>query len=435
MTLLVIGSVVGYSVILPKKAPKQITLGVLPFTEDGETTKLSLGFTAALRDSLALSRDVVVVDTISTASVVWEEKSSSELVSMLALTHVVEGEILSTAQDRPSITYRVLNVSHPTWKEVIASEGMVAGDSPRPWQGVRDELTISIRHSLYDNNSMRTESLEHDEKLYFEHLYSVGELLQELQDSPRVELWVDRLQEKYEQSITGMKTAPDVHRMSEDVVDQFNADGDLERYGVALWDLTDEYPNSSALSGLAELSFEFGFFDSAEQLWLRVARLKPQSAYVALRIADVRWRKGDMASVPQALRIAKIRSNDSEIVDYFERVYESLSSSESEVTNVPAGPSLRTAIRKLGDSTLNMDVAIHLAANRARATSDFDNSRLWFQPPIFMTERDNRWVDFQEVEDRVSIVPPKNLEAESIIHQLSNRDAITHLFTPRRPDS
>lgn len=439
MTVLVIGSVIGYSVILPQRAPKQITLAVLPFYENDSATSLSLGFSSALRDSLALSRDVVVVDTISSMSVVWDERTSNEIVSMLALTHVVNGELSSSENNGTNVHYRVLNVSQPTWKEVISRDSTLNDNSDRPWQELRDEMTVDIRQSLYDNNSMMTESRLHQTDLYVEHLQRLGVHLKALEHAWRGELWIDRFQEHYERYLSTTEMSSDVYFVAQKVREQLRQSGDLAAYGEALWLLVDDHPNSFALELLAELAYEVQSFAAAERLWLRVARMKPQSTYVALRIADARRRQSDYEGVQKALRIAGLRSNESAIVDYYRSVFDHASGQNVELAEVDTKSAHRTwthFIGKLGISRVSdlaLDLAIHLRAEETPSDIPSLRGRLWLEPPPFMDKGDQRWNIFKQHID-IDMRYEDLSKGYDILPALQSEEALLGLFTPRRPD-
>ena len=445
MTVLVIGSVIGYSVILPQQAPKQITLAVLPFKEKDERTVRALGFTAVLRDALALSRDVVVVDMMSTYSVAKDERSPGELVSMLALTHFVDGRFEITDDGAIEADYRVINVTQPNWKEVKKASIQVAPDSERPWQFLRDELTREIRESLYDNNSMRVESNSYGNDDFEKHLEVVGSFVARLNPKDKTDSWIVKYSDFRVERMQTTAIRSDLSSQLASIQEALRNSGDFERYSQSLWQITGDYPNSEALLGLADVAYQLGHFRSAELLWLRVARLRPQSAQVALKIANARWRLGRIDEAKKALSIAFTRSNDSKLVGFYSDAFHELirgqvgkdeSHEEEPISRKDSlsDAEIDTIFEEISGIDDAFEFLIHVDGLGAAVFLGVIPKMVWEQPPMFMRASDPRWLKakelFDEIRNHESIA---ELQRDSL-PQLADPATVMELFTPRRPD-
>ena len=435
MSALVLGSILIYSFYLPQAAPKQITLAVLPFSENSEFTNLSVGFTAALRDSIALSRDVAVVDSVSTNAAMWDIEKSSGMSHILALTHFVDGELHTVDGELTHMDFRVVNVSQPNWKEVLKATVPDLSAST-DLQEVRDSLTLQVRRSLYDNSSLRTESSQHDADTYREYVHSLGAWFLGNKPSKLLstlhEAYQAKTKDLYE--TTGITTEPS--RELWNAVATFERTQDVREFSQTLWRLADEYPNSLAVDALGSFAYDLGKLRLAERAWLHAARVQPQSAFIALHIAHVRRLFEDSDGTNQAFRIAELR-DDLGFVQYFKTLDEQ--SMQISQTTVP--PSLDSAViealiaatdgRLRGDFLI--EASIHAGVFGSQSPNTVETVKLWRSPPLWLSEDDPRWQEGRSF--LAQHFPSASVRlSDDLLPAADSEDEVARLFTPRRPD-
>ncbi len=433
MATVVLGSVLIYSFFLPQAAPKQITLAILPFPDNGEFTPLSVGFSTVLRDSIALSRDVAVVDTVSTNAVMWDPEKSSGMSHILAITHFVDGELNSDEGRLENVSFRVVNVSHPNWKEVLNVSGVDLSDS-NTWQDLRDSVTLQVRGALYDNSTLRTDDFRYPPEIYQAYLVSLGDWLLKHKDSELFSSLHEAYQAKAKDlfEATGVATQPS--RELWEAMALFKTTQDTGVYSEAIWNLADEYPNSLAVDVLGALAHDLQKLSLAESAWLRVARLQPQSAFAALNIAHVRRLLGDVEGTEQAFRIAKLR-DDLGIVGYFEMLDEQWGDPNRETSTPQLDPTVIETLTQASGGLLRGDfliaASIHSETLRDHSISAIQTTKLWRSPPLWLREDDLRWTanrDFlaQHFTSASAVI------SEQLLLNAESEDAIAQLFAPRR---
>ncbi|MYD42796.1 MAG: hypothetical protein F4W90_02775 [Gammaproteobacteria bacterium] len=436
MATVVLGSVLLYSVYLPETAPKQITLAVLPFSEQEEITPFGVGFAASLRDSIALSRDVAVVDSLSTNLVMLDKEQASGMAHVLALTHFVDGAIRVNSESAASIEYRVVNVSHPNWKEVTTREIQLSDEELKPWQAIRDEMTVAIRGALYDNSLLRTETKAYNEQAYVAYLETLGSFLIELVEKPASDTKYAAFDAFNRTLYEATGIAPEPQQELWDVQSKFSEDLNVSQYAQSLWHLAGEYPNSSAVAALAQLAFDLNYLELAEHAWLHAARVNPQSALVALSVADVRRVLDKPDGLEQALRIATLRAR-SDLVDYFIIASEKLDDGSIPLVSEASHPEtfklLENAFELSKTEGIAIDLLIHEDQLAERRIVQIEPTRLWQRPPKFMRVDDPRWLRAQRYLGQIS--PATRLEIGSGTLAIANdAEAVQQLFAPRRSD-
>ena len=435
MAALVLGSILIYSFYLPQAAPKQITLAVFPFPENGEFTPLSVGFSAVLRDSIALSRDVAVVDTVSTNAVMWDPDKSTGMSHVLAITHFVDGELHSVEGELSRVDFRVINVSQPNWKEALNVKNVELNDSD-PLQALRDNLTLRVRGALYDNSVLRTETVRYAPKTYREYVVSIGSWLLRNKNSRLFSSLHEAYQSMTEDLYrsTGVATQPS--RELWDAIALFEASQRALDFSETVWTLAGEYPNSVAVNALGSLAFDLGKLPLAESAWLRVARLQPQSGFVALDIAHVRRLLGDDEGTDQAFRIATLR-DDLGIVDYFKMLDRRWRDSDQTSCLPSLEPTLIDSMTESSDGMLRGDfliaASIHAGKLRNYAASEIQTAKLWRTPPIWLRKDDPKWTASRDYLGQHFPTASATISTE-LLPNADSKDAVTQLFAPRRPD-
>ncbi|MCY3858243.1 MAG: hypothetical protein OXG25_04975 [Gammaproteobacteria bacterium] len=435
MAAVVLGSVLIYSLFLPQAAPKQITLAVLPFPENGEFTPLSVGFSSALRDSIALSRDVAVVDTVSTNSVMWNPDRAPGMSHVLAITHFVDGELHSAEGKLERIDFRVVNVSHPNWQEVLNVVD-VEFDESKTLQSRRDDITLQVRSALYDNSSLRTEPVQYGAAEYREYLATLGEWLLRYKDSSLL----SSLHEAYYATKKDLFQTTNIATQSSrelwNAVALFEETQDAIAFSETVWNLAGEYPNSLAVDTLGSLAFDVQKLRLAEHTWLRVARLQPQSAFVALNVAHVRRLLGDSEGTDQAFRIAELR-DDLDIVRYF-RVLDGYLAND--VLHYIVEGFDQTVFDKLREASGGMlrgefliSASIHIGSLSSHRPSEIESAKLWRSPPLWLRDDDPRWTESRDF--LAQHIPSASAEIPTkLLSKAESTDGMAQLFAPRRPE-
>lgn len=434
MAVLVVGSVVVYSFFLPQTAPKQITLAVVPFTESDEFTPLAVGFTAALRDSIAMSRDVAVVDNVSSMATAWNKDLVGELTGLLATTHLVDGS-LTVGEDGQvtAVQYRVINVTHPNWKEVRNESYEVLQGATTPLQSARDHLTTRIRGSLYDNSHMRVESKQYSRDAFLTWLSVLGESLFRNSQSMSIDeqVYQHELEKRAQYDSTGLAGAMD--RELFEILEDFESEQAVANLKHQLWLHLGKYPNSSSSDVLGQLFADFGNFEVAERLWLRLARIRAQSSEIAIRIADLRWRMGQTSESQQAMKIAQIRAQGS---DYM-RCYQGIFSNLEPVDSTQSG-ALGTSIGEYCDFQLaelmidprsSRDLQMHLLGKINQTNSSSVLGSYIGLPPKFMPTQDPRWQIL-----KANLLAEGYSEASAMEFTQNTTEDVEQLLAPQRPD-
>lgn len=435
MAAVVLGSVLIYSFFLPQAAPKQITLAVLPFPENGEFTSLSVGFAAALRDSIALSRDVAVVDTVSTNAVMWNPEKSSGMSHILAITHFVDGELHSVDGELERIDFRVVNVSHPNWKEVLNVED-IEFDGTETLQRQRDNVTLQVRGALYDNSVLRTEPTQYSTDSYRNYLISLGSWLIDKKDSDLFSSLHEAYQAKSKDLFKESGIATHPSQKLWEALAVFEETQDTAVFSETIWHLAGEYPNSLAIGALGSLAYDLQKLRLAESVWLRVARLQPQSAFAALNVAHVRRLLGDSEGTDQAFRIATLR-DDLGIVDYFKVLDEHVA---NDVQNYVVENIDSAVIQNLHESSGGLlrgefliGASIHAGTLSSLPPSEIQIANLWRAPPLWLRENDPRWIESRNYLAQNFSIPSASVSATELLNADST-DAAEQLFAPRRPE-
>ena len=435
MAAVVLGSVLLYSFFLPQTAPKQITLAVLPFPENGEFTPLSVGFAAALRDSIALSRDVAVVDTVSTNAVMWNPEKAAGMSHILAITHFVDGELSSVEGEIERIDFRVVNVSHPNWKEVLNVKDVEFKDS-ETLQSQRDKVTLQVRQALYDNSSLRTEPKRYPSDSYYEYLVSLGNWLLRFKESELFSSLHQAYQAKTRDLFedTGIATHPSVELWT--AISVFEETQDTAVFSETIWYLAGEYPNSLAVETLGSLAYDMQKLELAENVWLRVARVRPQSAFAALNVAHMRRLLGDAEGTDQAFRIATLR-DDLGIVDYFKVLDDHLANEVQLSIEESIDSNVIRELRESSDGLLLgeflIGASIHAGTLSSHSPSEIQTTNLWRSPPLWLRENDPRWIESRNYLKQHFSTASASV-SESVLPNTDSTDAIEQLFAPRRPE-
>lgn len=435
MATVVLGSVLIYSFFLPQTAPKQITLAVLPFPENREFTPLSVGFAAALRDSIALSRDVAVVDTVSTNAVMWDPDKSSGMSHILAITHFVDGELHAVEGRLERIDFRVVNVSRPNWKEVLNVEDAEFNGS-QTLQSQRDNVTLQVREALYDNSLLRTEPTQHSTDSYRNYLISLGSWLLGNKDSDLFSSLHEAYQAKSKDLFeeTGVATHPSQKLW--EALDVFEETQDTAAFSETIWRLAGEYPNSLAVGALGSLAYDLQKLQLAENVWLRVARLQPQSAFAALNVAHVRRLLGDSEGADQAFRIATLR-DDLGIVEYFKVLDEHVASDAQNYIVESIDSAVIQELRESAGGLIRGEflivASIHAGTLSSLPPNKIQTANLWRSPPLWLHESDPRWTESRNYLAQNFSTASATVAAD-VLPNADSMDAVTELFAPRRPE-
>ncbi|MYD45574.1 MAG: hypothetical protein F4W92_04410 [Gammaproteobacteria bacterium] len=114
MTSVVILTIVGYFLFLPKTAPKLITLAVLPFDGPEEFSEhLTQALPRHLTEILAESREIFVVDYDAAEEAVALKDKSRGFLNELGTTHILTGtfEVSDLSPDSWTLLMRLIDVS------------------------------------------------------------------------------------------------------------------------------------------------------------------------------------------------------------------------------------------------------------------------------------------------------------------------------------
>lgn len=424
MTALVISTIVVYFLFLPKVAPKIITLAVLPFAGSVDIpADLKREFPRHLSDLLSESRDVVVVDyehSLDTPAV--SDPGFRGFMTELGATHIIDGNYeVGDDLNSFSLFVRLVDVSKVApklrWNDAYEWPEISLTD-------IREIVVTSIREHLYDTSVPATLAT----RPQMDEVESV--------DHPQI----FNLQ---------IKVPPKIYDSElQQIQVHYDETQDFLKYVDRSTSLASQYPNSLAVSQLASLYHELGWFKQEEDLLYRHAKVFPRSAEPAIRIAIARYMQGDIDGVNQALEIARNRDPES---NYYQQLYDwivheqPLESSASEYFNQISNTSLpnSNSFVKNGLKTSNStsmttwdlcDQRIEIAFYTGDIDDVFENlscsTRLWLQPPAWWNNNNEIWQRFITERRYTQWLESKGIN-ETVLAQLEPV-SVRELLTSRR---
>ena len=460
MALVVVGTVVTYFVFLPKSAPKQITLAVLPFSGSASVPEwLKYGLAADIRNELALSRDVKVIDFQSSVDAFNEGYDFESITDELGASHFVDGNFTELKSDLSgTLSVRLVNATHAAWKEVwISAISVKAGE----WEQLRESVARTVRDELYDLNTPRKLGLVNDANSYRTYLRALHAfhhraderalaILNEIPESgmaPYMELLKHHLsvhQDGYFYEMREMFEATEAQYRLAELNATLRASQDLKEYKEQLEYLVAEYPNSTAVSTLADFYLYAGWLSQSKELLVRWAQLRPQSFNVGVRLAHIDFIRNYIPGAMQALEIAGERSNQTNRAGNWFRVLRASMPRKAELYHEDDfresvngdNPTVSPHLFRPRDasSELDCDTRMVLALSNGNVENALEElacaQRTWVTPPIFTRSTDSNWKSFtstfeyQEYLSREGYARP-NLSGTGP----ANVDA---LFMPRR---
>lgn len=423
MALVVVGTVVAYFAFLPKSAPKQITLAVLPFGGSATVPDwLRYGLPADIRNELSLSRDVKVIDFQAAVDSFDEGYDFESITYELGASHFVDGSFEDVQQDfSGTITVRLVNATQAAWKEVwTATIAVESGE----WEKFRQSVARTIREKLYDLSTPRELGLVNNANSYYTYLMALQAfherddnraltILNEISladAAPYMRLLKRHLSTRrdgYLYDVREMFEPTEAQFLLDELHARLRASGDLQEYKLELENLVSEYPNSVAVSTLADLYLYAGWLRQSKQLLIRWAQLRPQSFNVGVRLAQVDFSRNDMPGVMRSIQIAGERSKRADLAGYWllnmraamERMTRLRYDEEPHQTNsrVPRDLDIRRSRHPNVDPD-DCDTKLPIALNKERLGEALDvltcAQRLWVTPPIFWRTTDPNWVSF-----------------------------------------
>ena len=463
MTSVVILTIVGYFLFLPKTAPKLITVAVLPFDGPDEIPEqLTRAFPRHLTEILAESREIFVVDYDAAEEVVALRERSRGFRNELGTTHIVDGsfEISHESPESWVLQVRLIDVARDVWKLKWSNE---FSHPELSLLEIRDAIATEVADGLYDNSIPEPDSSSISANGFEEFL-----LMSFLFHSGKHESALDTLQELTEEQLTpygwfllselepGSKELFVKHtlslmpsyypaRVAQSKL-QFKKRPNLVNYLSQMIDLAGQYPNSDAIPTLALLYSDLGWFNEAEHILLRWAQIRPRSSEPALAIAFNRFRKNDTKGVEHALEIARLRETNNERVDRYLALYEwkvernDLKVGESDYLKwialdesggfSEADPEWTAFVKGLSCYD-QVEISLYLN-NIDYIFHDIDcvDLRVWLQPPPWWLNDDPKWIAFQE--DPRFDVWLENKGVRSDVLELIEPVPARELFAPRR---
>ena len=429
MTSVVILTIVGYFLFLPKTAPKLITVAVLPFDAPDEFSEhLTRAFPRHLSEMLAESRDLYVVDYDAAEEAVALQERSRGFRNELGTTHIVDGtfEVSDISPESWVLKMRLIDVGKDVWRLKWSNE---FSHPELSLLEIRDAIATEVADGLYDNSipepdSSTISSKGFEQFLHASHFFHYG-------DSARALTIFQNLPTE-QQTAYGMFLLSDlVPGSREFYVEQtlslmssyypakvvqsklnYKETKNLVNFLSQMTDLAGQYPNSDAVPALAQLYMDMGWFNEAESVLLRWSQIRPRSSEPALAIAFNKFRKNDLNGVEHALEIARLRESKNERVDRYRALYDwKVKENELKVTASdylkwiaqyesgefsPTDPEWMAFVDSL---SCYDQVEINLYVNNQDYIfDDVDciDLRIWLQPPPWWSYDDPKWTTFRE---------------------------------------
>ena len=428
MVLVLLGTVVTYFVFLPGTAPKQITLAVFPFAGDEIPRELTHGLAFDLRNSLANSRDVMVVDFPGTVEAVEEANALQDPRQALGVTHFVDGSIqFDEGQQFSLVELRVINVSQSAWKEVYVETIGVANEE---WAQFHAKATVYVREALYDLNTMRTPSISSSPVEYSAHLNNLVAVLDEHHPEDSIgivdesNLALDRAVQLIEFQRLNANTHY-VHRWLDlfdgteapgfrtyNLLKDLDATNEASEFVLALEKTVSDYPNSSSVVTLAELYQYFGWLDAAEFLWIRWSQMRPRAVGPAVALANLNHIRGNTQGSAEALAIGVQRSGESQEAIEWQRHYDQLSMQTGTKSDTENPSDKLDCAQRFVVALAQKDQEVALSAHQC-------SEHAFLNPPIFWRSDDPRWtswLDYIELPRVVSTdLAPRTAESVKLL--------------------
>ena len=422
MSLIVVGTVVVYFLFLPKVAPKQITLAVMPFDTVTRVEPFLLHSLAdEIAEGLRYSRDLTIVDFDSAVEVARLGSSMRGFTAELGASHVLVGSIERIDPDNLEITSKLVNVSQPAMKEVWAKTYTVTKGNVLP---VTNQIVGAVREALYDRGSDGSPHGPHvDKEAYLSylrarhafHLADISQARKWLADSLSTQPNARALALQARLSVLSERTAlleqalelnsAYLPARSSLLRTDFEERGDVEEYHKQLVTLVRRYPNSVAVLWLAELYEAFGFYQGAVKLRYRVVRSRPRDCCVAATLALSRFRSGEIKDLEPLLELAGMRGEQNACALRLLHLYRLEQGSTEPVSS---GDPLVNAVsavleedwdvfEELVSRVSDIDGRILAYLYGGRIDSFFEllpqSRRWWSAPPLWWKKTDPRWTN------------------------------------------
>ncbi len=427
MGLLVLGTIVGYFLLLPRAIPKQITVAVLPFDGPAEVAPhLKIAFPRHLTELLALSRDLTIVDFDASQQAMDLDDEFRGFTHELGATHIVDGSFEQDPETAGKyfLTVRVVKVSQPAWK-VRWDEKYRFSDEHL--LDIRDRAILGIRKGLYDNSAgelIDESGMRDNFESYLKEQFlveskseldstTIADRLMNMDGNPYAVFLAATLDpsvrsEAFERALTS--NARHYPSLIEKAWDEYSESNDLHTYIETITELAGSYPNSEAIKRLASVYHALGWFEAEQELLYRWVKIRPRSGEAALAFAFSRYRTGNDAGVQEALTIASLREPLSKTVQMYRTLYDG-EEMPSPWWEQEADPQLRIRLLAIQNRTseageilgeikesLSCDEELELSLYVGELDQAIDQldcvSGFWMQPPGWWTDDDERWVAF-----------------------------------------
>ena len=462
MGTLVVGTIVGYFLLLPRAIPKQVMVAVLPFDAIPQIPSyLTHTFPQHLNEVLALSRETTIIDFEASKEALEIGEDFRGFALELGATHVVDGEYVTTSEnaDSWSLTIRLIDVSHPVWKLKWDQEFHFPTES---LLAIRNEAVEGISKGLYDNSfKVLSSDLSLQEsfesyltaQMYFddERRSLATDALSPLDAFANnsyaqylfAKLFPERANEFLDKAIEA--DANHYPSLIQKAWARYVAYGDLVRYVNDITELAGRFPNSVAVKKLAELYHALGWFEQERELLYRWVRMRPRSGEAALMFARSWFRSANTERTIESLRIAEFRDPGNELVHETKALF------EIEVLSNPPpsvlGPAflIRTlALKGKTDEAESLlhdtrdqwscDQLVEFALYIQNLDFAFENiecgSRFWTMPPSWWSESDPRWQHFITDERYLQWLSHRGFSNAQV--ELLEPTSIARLFAPIR---
>ena len=437
MALVVLGTVITYFVFLPTSAPKQLYLAVLPFGGNEEIPRhLKIGLPADIRNELSLSRDVKVIDFQSSVDVFDVKRDFKGVTEELGASHFVDGTFSAT-QDNGSldVQMRLVNMTQSAWKEVWTVEIRV---QPNEWESFRTEMASTIREELYDLNTLRSFTVGEYPDDYQNYLKALTafhdrndtlalELLNQipanarLVSSSQLLAQLNQRGDGYLYDSREMFEPTEAGPLLDELWSELRQHKNLEIFKDDLEGLVSDFPNSVALSTLADLYTHAGWYREAKELLFHWALLRPRSLNVGIRLANVDYLHGDIPGAYRSIDIAENRSANSAEAEHWKDLLALNTESNSILSHEFA--------HNMG-CDYRLEQALY-TGDLLTATDQLQCAqRKWLLPPVFWQKTDARWIQFiatPEYQRRMSDLGFSSSDLES-----TEPVDVAILFRPRR---
>ena len=433
MALLVLGTILGYFLLLPKTAPKLITLAVMPFHTSSRVEPYVLHSVARdITEDLSYSRDLTIVDFDSSLEVSALRTEMRGFTAELGASHLLLGSIDKRDAGEVLVTSVLVDISQPAMKEVWNVEISLR---KRQFRTAVTQIVAGVRESLYDRGTrIARRSGEWNPDAY--DAYLRARYANQQSDREGALTWLNRSIElqrsvKPITMLAGLEYDQRAPALLDEALEldptyfparlararlEFENTRNLVGFHEDLVTLAERFPNSAALALLADLYDALGHHAEAVELRYRVVRTFARDGNIASRLVLSRNRSEAVEDLAAMLELATKRGgrnleavrtlwlyqfehDGNETTSFDDPFAEAVLSGSEEDWD-----SFDKALARIQEVDWQIIALLHVGRAGEAVQLLLRSSSWWIGPPLWWQETDDRWTALSERNDYKKII-------------------------------